>query len=264
MEGDFTGKDVYGKHFAPKDYLKMYYSFSKEDGTQENRALTFYLQKFHKTFTVDGVKGDTLIDIGSGPTIYQFLSSCGSFREIIATDYTDQNREEIKRWLKKDPEAFDWSQVLKYVCELEGDREKWVEKGEKVRSTIRRVLKCDVTQVNPLAPLVVAQASCVTSTFCLDSACKDVTTYLAALKNVGSLVKPGGHLVLLVALGASFYMVGQHPFFCLYLEKETVDRAVTEAGFDILWSEGAKNSYSPIHSDCKTVYFLVAQKRIKV
>lgn len=52
MEGDFTGKDVYGKHFAPKDYLKMYYSFSKEDGTHENDALTFYLQKFHKTFTV--------------------------------------------------------------------------------------------------------------------------------------------------------------------------------------------------------------------
>ncbi|XP_034995823.1 nicotinamide N-methyltransferase [Zootoca vivipara] len=264
MEGDFTGKDVYGKHFAPKDYLKTYYSFGKEDGSQENGALTFHLQKFHKTFTMDGIKGDTLIDIGSGPTIYQFLSSCGSFREIIATDYTDQNRNEIKRWLKKDPEAFDWSQALKYVCELEGDREKWVEKEEKVRSTVRRVLKCDVTQVNPLAPLVVAQVSCLTSAFCLDVACKDLTAYRAALRNIGSLVKPGGHLVLLVALRGNVYMVGQHPFFCLYLEQETVDSAVTEAGFDILWSEGTKNSYPPTHCDAKDIYFLVAQKRIKV
>lgn len=70
----------------------------------------------------DGIKGDTLIDIGSGPTIFQFLSACESFREIIATDYSAQNWEEMNRWLKKEPGSFDWTAVVKYVCELEGDR----------------------------------------------------------------------------------------------------------------------------------------------
>lgn len=70
----------------------------------------------------DGVKGDLLIDIGSGPTIYQLLSACESFKEIIATDYTDQNLQELEKWLKKDPGAFNWSIVVEYVCELEGNR----------------------------------------------------------------------------------------------------------------------------------------------
>lgn len=70
----------------------------------------------------DGLQGDVLIDIGSGPTIYQLLSACESFKEIIATDYTDQNLQELEKWLKKEPGAFDWSPVVTYVCELEGNR----------------------------------------------------------------------------------------------------------------------------------------------
>ncbi|XP_061448293.1 nicotinamide N-methyltransferase-like [Rhineura floridana] len=260
MEGNFTGKNVYREHFVSKDYLKTYYSFSN-DNSAENDVLTFALQKLHKAFTLDGIKGDTLIDIGSGPTIYQFLSACESFREIFATDYTDQNREELERWLKKDPEAFDWSRIVKYVCELEGDRVKWVEKEEKVRSTIKQVLKCDVTQANPLAPLVVPQVNCALSTLCLEAACKDLTMYHSALKNVGSLVKPGGHLILMVALEGSFYKVGQHPFSCLYLEQENVDNAIKEAGFDILWSELSGLHYSLTTTDNKNVYFLVGHKR---
>lgn len=69
-----------------------------------------------------GVKGDLLIDIGSGPTIYQLLSACESFKEIIVSDYTDQNLRELQKWLKKEPGAFDWSPVVTYVCDLEGNR----------------------------------------------------------------------------------------------------------------------------------------------
>ena len=71
---------------------------------------------------LEGLRGDTLIDVGCGPTIYQLLSACERFREIIALDYTDQNRRELEKWLKNEAGAFDWSPVVKYVCELEGDR----------------------------------------------------------------------------------------------------------------------------------------------
>ncbi|KAB1276725.1 Indolethylamine N-methyltransferase [Camelus dromedarius] len=69
-----------------------------------------------------GVGGDILIDIGSGPTIYQLLSACEAFREIIVSDYTEQNLWELEKWLKKEPGAYDWSPAVQYVCELEGDR----------------------------------------------------------------------------------------------------------------------------------------------
>ncbi|XP_053125719.1 nicotinamide N-methyltransferase-like [Hemicordylus capensis] len=261
MEGNFTGKDVYDQHFAPKEYLKTYYSFSSGSSTEKD-VLTFTLSKLHQVFITDGIKGDTLIDVGSGPTIYQFLSACESFREIIASDYTDQNREEMQRWLRKEPDAFDWSPVVKYVCELEGDREKWKEKEEKVRRAIRRTLKCDVTQANLFAPQMVPPATCVTTLYCLETACKDLATYRAAVKNIGSLVKPGGHLLLLSALQETFFMVGQHWFFCLYLEPEIVADAVREAGFDIVWSEMTKAHFTlSIADNHGGIYAVFAKKR---
>ncbi|XP_066495411.1 nicotinamide N-methyltransferase-like [Tiliqua scincoides] len=263
MEGNFTGKDVYRQHFAPKDYLKMYYSFSSGK-QEESNALKFNLKSLHKAFTLDGMKGDTLLDIGTGPTIYQFLSACESFCEIIASDYTDQNREEMERWLKKDPDAFDWSPVVKYVCELERDREKWEEKEEKVRRTVRQVLKCDVIQANPLAPLVMPQVCCVTSLYCLEAACQDLPTYRSALKNICSLVKPGGHLVLMTVLKNNFYMIGQHRFFCLHLDQEMVNSAVREAGFDITWSDLTAMQFTQTFADNNGIYALVAQKRSAV
>lgn len=74
------------------------------------------------SISTGGVGGDVLIDIGSGPTIYQLLSACEVFREIIATDYTPQNLQELQKWLKKEPGAYDWSSIVQHVCELEGDR----------------------------------------------------------------------------------------------------------------------------------------------
>nr|XP_056716363.1 nicotinamide N-methyltransferase-like [Euleptes europaea] len=259
MEAAFTEKDSYAQHFVPKDYLEMYYSFHPEE-EDKNFLLTFCLKSLHKTFLLGGLKGDTLIDIGSGPTIHQFLSACECFREIIATDYTDQNREEMQRWLKKEPGAFDWSPVVKYVCELEGDREKWAQKEEKVRRTIKQVLKCDVTGLNPLAPLSLPPADCLLSTLCLEGACKDLPSFRAALKNISSLVKPGGHLVLFTILEETFYMVGQRQFSCLYLDQKSVEEAVKEAGFDIKWLEANTFGCPETLYDAKGLCVLVARK----
>ncbi|TFJ97500.1 intercellular adhesion molecule 4-like [Platysternon megacephalum] len=116
---EFTGGDDYQAEFDPKVYLERF-KFG-EDTFGEN-YLNFSLKHYCKTFTSGVVKGDTLIDIGSGPTIHQLLSACESFKEIIASDYTYRNHQELEKWLKNEPGAFDWTPVVKYVCELEGNR----------------------------------------------------------------------------------------------------------------------------------------------
>ncbi|XP_007444837.1 nicotinamide N-methyltransferase-like [Python bivittatus] len=259
MGEPFTEKDVYAEHLDPKDYLETYYNVGPlDEGT--GLLLTFFLKGAHRAFILDGITGDTLIDIGSGPTVHQFLSACESFREIIATDYAEQNREEMRRWLKKEPGAFDWSPIVKYVCELEGDREKWPQKEEKVRRAVRQVLKCDVTQPNPLAPLVLPPADCLISTLCLDGACKDIPTYRSAFRNISSLVKPGGHLLFHSTLEEHYYMVGQRRFSALYLEKEVVEEAARQAGFAIKWLEEIRINFPPSVADGKGLCLLLAQK----
>ncbi|NXC23047.1 NNMT methyltransferase, partial [Corythaeola cristata] len=232
----FTDTEFYQKSFDPREYLKEFYGFSDSRG-QPNAVLTQNLRSLLRMFSLDGLTGNTLIDVGCGPTIYQLLSACERFQEIIALDCTDQNRRELEKWLRNEEGAFDWSPVVKYVCELEGDREKWAEKEEKLSKKVRRVLKCDVTKANPVGPVSLPPADCIISTFCLEAACKDLGNFRSALSNISGLVKPGGHLVLLTALGESYYAFNEQVFSCLRLGRGDVEAAVTGAGFAVEFGE---------------------------
>nr|XP_033774593.1 nicotinamide N-methyltransferase-like [Geotrypetes seraphini] len=249
--------------FNPKDYLETYYG--AESGLLiSDGYLQFILKNLYKTFTSAGdIKGDILVDIGSGASIYTFLSACESFTEIIATDYTDRNRQELKLWLNKEPEAFDWSAVVKLACELEGDRDKWTEKEAKVRETVKRVLKCDVTRNNPLEPLMLPAADCLLTCLCLQAACKNEDAVYSALKNMSSLLKPGGYLVMGGVLGSTFYTVGHKTFGNTPLHKDLLEKAISEAGFEILELVTQNHTYPvPITlSDYYGHYFILARKQ---
>ncbi|XP_068936055.1 nicotinamide N-methyltransferase-like [Petaurus breviceps papuanus] len=259
MESNFSTKDAYLNHFSPRTYLQTYYTFGPS-ASKENQILMHVLRKLSETFSLGRVKGDLLIDIGTGPTIHQLLSVCESFKEIVATDYTDQNRKEVIQWLKKEPGAFDWSPVVKYVCELEGDREKWPEKEEKLRERVKQVLKCDVTQSQPLGPVSLPQADCLLTTYCLEAACEDLSTYQQALKNLNSLLKPGGFLVLLSVLKSKFYMIGDERFSCLSLTQEEIEAALKKAGFVSEQSEIIPLHYSKAYTDNEGILYLVGRK----
>ncbi|XP_074704748.1 nicotinamide N-methyltransferase [Strix aluco] len=256
----FTEAEVYQRSFNPQEYLKAFYTLTDSRG-QPNAFLTKNLKSLYKMFSLEGLSGQTLVDVGCGPTIYQLLSACERFQEILALDYTDQNRRELQKWLKNEAGAFDWSPVVKYVCELEGDREKWAEKEENVRKKVRQVLKCDVTRANPTEPVSLPPADCLLSTLCLEGACKDLATFRSALRNLGALVKPGGHLVLLTVLRETYYAFSNQVFSCLYLERSDVEEAVGAAGFDVRFSEVQPHPPGDIRADCDAVLSLVARKR---
>uniref|UniRef100_A0A8C3J855 Nicotinamide N-methyltransferase n=1 Tax=Calidris pygmaea TaxID=425635 RepID=A0A8C3J855_9CHAR len=257
----FTGTEVYQRSFDPGEYLREFYTLSNSQG-QPNTFLMQNLKSLWKMFSLEGLRGETLIDVGCGPTIYQILSACEHFQEIIALDYTDQNRRELEKWLKKEAGAFDWRPVVEYVCELEGEREKWAEKEEKLRQKVRQVLKCDVTKANPTDPVSLPPADCVVSTLCLEAACKDLATFRGALRNVGTLLKPGGHLVMVTVLRETYYAFNNVVFSCLRLEKDEVEEAVEGAGFEVRFSE--VQPCPPTGGDCEAVLSLVARRRTPI
>ncbi|XP_049641286.1 indolethylamine N-methyltransferase-like [Suncus etruscus] len=259
MEGGFTGGDAYQQHFMPRDYLLTYYDFAGP--SPEVEMLQFSLECLHKTFGSGGLRGETLIDIGSGPTIYQLLAACEAFQDITMSDFTDHNREELLRWLKKDPGAFDWTPAVKMACELEGNSGRWQEKEEKLRATVKRVLKCDANLANPLAPVVLPPADCVLSLLAMECACCSLEAYRAGLAHLASLLKPGGHLVTMVILQLSSYMVGKWEFSCLALEKEDVEQAVLGAGLEIMQLIHSTKNYSPVSAPNKGACFIVARKK---
>lgn len=76
------------------------------------------------SLTVPGdVSGELLVDIGSGPTLYQVLSGCEVFNKVLLTDFLEVNRKVLRGWLQDEGGgSLDWTPYLQHVCKLEGRR----------------------------------------------------------------------------------------------------------------------------------------------
>uniref|UniRef100_A0A8C4Q8B2 Nicotinamide N-methyltransferase n=1 Tax=Eptatretus burgeri TaxID=7764 RepID=A0A8C4Q8B2_EPTBU len=182
---------------------------------------------------VYGVRGQRLLDIGSGPTIYQVLSACENFEEIYLSDYIEQNRQQLQCWLDASPDAFDWNHIIKFVCKIEGNQVSWEEKAAKLRKRVRAVMHCDVRHDPPLdtdrAPF-----DCIMSSFCLDVACTDEKNFRDAVTYLANLLKPGGLLLTVVATGREFYSVGKEKFgFAFVMSEDMARHAMEVAGLEV-------------------------------
>ncbi|XP_053308119.1 indolethylamine N-methyltransferase-like [Spea bombifrons] len=227
----FTKQETYIREFDPHDYFDTYYS--PKAGALSGEWLKFALTNLHEAFSQGGVKGKNLIDIGAGPAIYQLLTACEVFETIITSDFLEQNRTELQKWLKNEQGALDWMEIVKFVCNLEGNSESWEKKEEKLRRTVKLVLKCDVLKRNPFEPLILQPADCIISCLCLEAPCQDVVSYCTVLKNLKDLLKPGGHILIQSALNSTFYFVGEKRFSSLKLTKEDLKKVFEEAGYEI-------------------------------
>ncbi|XP_070551928.1 nicotinamide N-methyltransferase-like [Ptychodera flava] len=224
----YSGSD-YHDHFNPESYLNHYYGSAEGPTEEEEGVNPFIFQSLHRVFYEDGVSGDRLIDIGTGPCIYSFLSACANFNEIIATDFTEANRNALKRWVTKEPGCFDWTPIIKHVCNLEGHSD--VEKRENMlRDKIKDVLFCDVHQAKPLGDVELAPFDCLTTCFCLEAACNSKDEYLKCLKNMATLLKSGG---IFVQIGEplKFYQVGDKRFAGFAADETFIKSALEQAGF---------------------------------
>lgn len=112
-------------------------------------------------------------------------------------------------------------------------RGKIAEKEDKLRKTLKRVVPCDVTKSNPLYPLVLPKADCVLTVGCLECACKDEVAYGNVIKNLSSLLKVGGHLIIGSILGSTIFRCGDKQFTLINLSEQFLRKVVTDTGFVI-------------------------------
>ncbi|XP_014014686.1 phenylethanolamine N-methyltransferase [Oncorhynchus nerka] len=199
--------------FDPAAYLQYNYMPPRADFDRQDSIVPWKLGCLHRAFTEGDVGGDVLVDVGSGPTLYQVLSGCEVFDTVFLTDFLEVNRQELRRWLQGEGySSLDWTPYLQHVCKLEGRRPSaWTEKAARLRSVVSDILPIDVHLPRPLHPdsqLPTAGADCLVSCFCLESVSPDLASFTRALGHIRGLLRPGGHLLLIGALGESYYMGG--------------------------------------------------------
>uniref|UniRef100_UPI00358ECC05 indolethylamine N-methyltransferase-like n=1 Tax=Myxine glutinosa TaxID=7769 RepID=UPI00358ECC05 len=305
----------YKRSFSPSAYLSSYFGpLGKSDGQGEQDVAYFILHCLHEAYNSGeptpcvpppgAVKGSRLLDVGTGPSLYQLFSACEKFSEIVLAEFSEENHQELHRWLSKDPHSHDWSSYLQYSCKLEGHRCKcklhkpetqysftiiaelhdfelllsnsWdidlaalpshysceEEKAEKLRNAIKKIIPCDVTLPNPLHPEVLPKFNVVQSSFCLECASSDETSFRGALQALRSLLLPSGHFVLIGALGQSFYKVGSVLFSALPMSEQFVRDSVQGAGFSIQTFKtlARPKDLEEDVTDVTSFFFLIADK----
>ncbi|OCT62081.1 phenylethanolamine N-methyltransferase [Xenopus laevis] len=222
------------QHFNPRAYLQNNYVPPRADFSNEDSVVQWKLRCLADTCATGEIAGQTLVDIGSGPTIYQILSASEHFAEVVLTDYLEVNRAELRRWLQDEPGAFDWSPYMKHVSKLERTGGTWQEKQQRIRERVKKVLPVDVHQSNPLGEeMGTASVDTLVTTFCLEACSPNLQMFNKALGNITSLLKPGGHLLFIGALEESYYLAGEAKLNVVPVTEEIVRNALSDASYKI-------------------------------
>ncbi|XP_023573755.1 phenylethanolamine N-methyltransferase isoform X2 [Octodon degus] len=203
-------------------------------------------------------RGDLSRPSGVGPWKLRCLA------ETFATDFLEANRQELGRWLREDPGAFDWSAYSWHACLIEGRGESWQEKERQLRARVKRVLPIDVHQPQPLgaaspAPL---PADALVSAFCLEAVSPDLASFCRALGHITTLLRPGGHLLLIGGLEESWYQAGEVRLGVVPMSAGMVREALVLGGYEV---RDLRTYAMPAHlqtgvDDVQGIFFAWAQK----
>ncbi|KAM7304101.1 nicotinamide N-methyltransferase [Ixodes scapularis] len=182
------------------------------------------------------IQGQTLLDVGSGPMLLCSLVASSRFKHIVLSDLLERNRLELNKWLNNHEDAIDWTTPAEAIAAFEGYND--VKKGaseimERTRSAIRKVVPCDVLEPGVLPEEHKETFDVVLSSGCLDAVAADHESFRTVVCNVGTLVKPGGLLVITGAGGLKHYTVGAVDFAYSNLTEDVLKQAIGDAGFQI-------------------------------
>ncbi|XP_063813281.1 nicotinamide N-methyltransferase-like [Pseudophryne corroboree] len=207
------------------------------------------------------IGGDTLIDISAGHVLSQLFAVRLFFKEIIIIEYNDQCINGVRKWMNKDPDAHDWSYSSKAVKELENSSESYQDIEAMTRRKIKCIDKCDLSKENPTSPVELPKADCAISFQTLDAVSKDHNAFRRNLKNLSSLLKAGGNLVLLADIGCSYFTDGHDKYFTLNYDEAFLKQALKDEGFTIKCNEKVGGESTSDLYGLKKIMFVVAEKQ---
>ena len=148
------------------------------------------------------------------------------------------------------------------------NRESWQEKERQLRARVKRILPIDVHRPQPLGAggLAPLPADALVSAFCLEAVSPDLASFQRALDHITTLLRPGGHLLLIGALEESWDLAGEARLAVVPVCEEEVRQALVRSGYEV---RDLRTYTMPAHlrtgvDDVKGIFFTWARKKVGV
>ncbi|XP_069825511.1 indolethylamine N-methyltransferase-like [Dendropsophus ebraccatus] len=198
-----------------------------------DEIVCFPMRQLYKEMSTGHIQGSTLLQFNPGPAPYKLLVCCEFFEEINVLEFHDENSLELRKWLKKDPGALEWTHISQYACSLEGRSDGWIKKEEILRERVKRVIDCDIAADPLVAPGTLPPVDCLMSICGFELISKDHEEFRNNLRKAAALLKVGGYLALFGVINAKFYKLGERLFHVLCYNAEFLRAALMDSGFVI-------------------------------
>ncbi len=228
--GTSESKEEYIAAFDTQEYL--------EDYAQPDQEVLFTIRFMIQVLRE--MPSDLLaLEFGGGPVLYSAATMAPWVREIHFCDYLPANLDAVQRWLDNQADAFDWRPHLKLILEEEGQAATPMaiaRRAAELRRKITRLPVCDALASTPLGQSS-SQYDLLVAHHCTDVAAATVSEWLQIMRNISSLIAPGGWLLISVTTGASsdtfINTVDQKSFPCVDLSDEEICRGYIAAGCNL-------------------------------
>ena len=114
-------KKEYQELFDPKVYLRKSFTPLPNGEISDEEYQAWYLSMFHEFFSQfrsEFTNEARMLEFAGGPSVFSLISAATCVKEIVFSEFVDANREELKLWLYKKPEAFDWKPLIRCTVKV--------------------------------------------------------------------------------------------------------------------------------------------------
>ncbi|CAF4221398.1 unnamed protein product [Rotaria sordida] len=244
-------------NFGPRVYLEEYYS----EIQNEDKHHLYCLAKAYANVT----DGSTLLEFGGGPTLYQLMSAAAKVKEIHFADYLEVNLVEVRKWVSRSGDAFNWNNITAIALQAEGimpTSDAINEREAMLREKIKKFLRCDAFQKYPLGTNndSAVQYDIVNTHFVAESITDNPDDWKFAFANICSYVKPGGKLVMAAMKHSHAWKNGVQKFPATYITEHDLVERLIENGFR--YEDIIMETFPADQEDYKEVIFCCGIKNL--
>lgn len=195
-------------HWSPTAYLREFYTDVQPD---EIETIAFLVRLGKKI-----AYPQKILEFGCGPTLHHIFPFVPYASEIHMGDFLESNLEEIRKWIEDEKDAHDWDKFISYTLKCEGrvdpTRKDIENRKQAAREKIVKYVRVDAKKSDPAGRELRETYPVVISCYCADSATNDQGNFTLFIRNIVSLIKPGGLFVLACLRNAKHYRVGSLNF----------------------------------------------------
>jgi NNMT/PNMT/TEMT family len=214
------------ENFPARAYLEKYYS---EVGPENAALLATLIDYLAATEAPTGC----VIEVAGGPSLFSMLALAAvrgePFEHVLFTDLGRENLREVQRWLDEDPDRFDYAPVLGWLEAKTGAAPDSI--CMTLRSSRWQLASFDWRHDPPREWC--GRFDVVSSHFFAESATSDEEEFIAMMRRIPRLGRPGALVFMSFMSGSRGYTVGGADFPGFDLDETTLLGYFRDAGVSL-------------------------------